>query len=102
MARTITWTESALRDVEQIAAYIECDSPQYATAFVARLFKTVEGIRLFPEAGAMLREYERNDLREVFIRSYRLIYRHTPDEVIVQAVIHGARDLPTTWRPSET
>lgn len=48
----------------------------------------------------MIDEYERDDLREVFVGNYRLIYRFTPDEVVVQAVIHGARDLRKTWQPS--
>ncbi|HEX6984402.1 MAG TPA: type II toxin-antitoxin system RelE/ParE family toxin [Planctomycetaceae bacterium] len=99
MARTIAWTGPALRDVDGIAAYIHRDSPQYAASFVARLFRAAEGIRFFPEAGALVPEYDRDDLREIFVGNYRLIYQVTDDEVIVHAVIHGARDLRRAWRP---
>lgn len=99
MARTVTWTESALRDVDAIAAYIHRDSPHYAATFTERLYRTPEGLTLFPEAGAIVPEYERNDLRETFVGNYRLIYRFTADEVVVLAVIHGARELRRAWRP---
>jgi plasmid stabilization system protein ParE len=99
MARTIRWSEEALRDVDDIAGYIARGSRQYASAFASRLFRAAEGVQLFPEAGAMVPEYERDDLREIFVGKYRLIYRVTADEVTMLAVIHGARDLRRAWRP---
>lgn len=99
MARAVTWSEEALRDVDEIAGYVARGSKTYASTFVRRLFRAAEGVTLFPEAGAMIPDYERHDLRETFVGSYRLIYRIEPDEVIVLAVVHGARDLQRAWRP---
>lgn len=36
-------------------------------------------------------------VRELFIRDYRLIYRVLDDKVVVLAFIHGARDLAALW-----
>jgi hypothetical protein len=39
-------------------------------------------------------EYEGSDeLREVFVHRWRLIYRTTEREVVIVAIIHGARLL---------
>jgi plasmid stabilization system protein ParE len=101
MARRVIWSPSALRDVDEVAAHIGRSSPKYAAAFVRRVFRTAEGVELFPEAGALVPEYERTDLREVFVGNYRLIYRFTEDEVFIQTFIHGARDLRRVWSPDQ-
>ena len=102
MARTITWTDSAIRDVEQIAAYISRDSPQYAASFVSRTLQAIDGAQLFPEAATRVGEYDRDDLREIYVGNYRLIYQFSPDEVIVLAMVHAARNLKMVWQPPNT
>ncbi len=42
----------------------------------------------------MVAEYAPEDIREIFEKPYRIIYRTLPDRVDVLAVIHGARRLP--------
>jgi hypothetical protein len=37
------------------------------------------------------------DIRELFIRSYRLIYQVTAEHVFILAFVHGARDLAALW-----
>jgi hypothetical protein len=37
------------------------------------------------------------DMRELFIRSYRLIYQVTAEHVFLLAFVHGARDLAALW-----
>ncbi|MEA1950673.1 MAG: type II toxin-antitoxin system RelE/ParE family toxin [Planctomycetota bacterium] len=53
-----------------------------------------EQIAAFPLSGHIVPEYEVDDIREVFERPYRLIYRVTSDRVDVLAVVHGAQMLP--------
>ena len=54
----------------------------------------------------MVPEIDALDIRELFIRNYRLIYQVTTDRVFILAFVHGARDLTTLWRrrtgPRET
>jgi plasmid stabilization system protein ParE len=49
------------------------------------------------ERGRVVPEAHASEIREVFIKSYRLIYKLTLDEVIVVAFVHGARDLRRIW-----
>ncbi len=45
------------------------------------------------DRGRQLRRLASLGLREVFVQSYRLVYRVTPDHVDVVAFVHGARDF---------
>ncbi|MEO1617382.1 MAG: type II toxin-antitoxin system RelE/ParE family toxin [Planctomycetota bacterium] len=48
----------------------------------------------FPSSGSVVPEYGREDIREVFSDSYRIIHQVLPGEVRVLAVIHGSMTLP--------
>jgi plasmid stabilization system protein ParE len=40
-----------------------------------------------------VRELDREDVREIIVGDYRMIYRLRPDEVEVDYIVHGARLL---------
>jgi len=44
-------------------------------------------------------EYGRQDLREVIVQNYRVVYLVRGNEVIVVRVVHGARDFRTVLGP---
>lgn len=46
----------------------------------------------FPYAGRVIPEISQANHREVFVSSYRIMYRIDGDILYVTAVIHGARD----------
>jgi plasmid stabilization system protein ParE len=69
-ARTIRWSANAMRDLDQIAAYIARDDPQAA--------------RIVPEI-------QRDDVREVFLRSYRIVYGVRDDHIFVFTVFGGGK-----------
>jgi len=89
----IRWSQAARADLRAIHTHIARDSRVYADRFVERIKAAIEGVREFPEAGAKVPEWDREDIREIFEGSYRVIYR-IRDCVDVIAVIHGARLLP--------
>lgn len=74
MAR-VAWTPQALDDLEAICRYIERDSPQMAKLLVQRAFALVERLEGFPRMGRMVPEVERDELRELILFGYRIIYR---------------------------
>jgi plasmid stabilization system protein ParE len=93
MAAALTWTDAAVAQLDDIAAYIAQDSPRHAARTVERIVAAAEGLARFPFQGRVVPEFERDDLREVFWRKYRVIYRTARDAVRIIAVIHGARRL---------
>ena len=81
MAFELVWSEEALEDIESIAIYIEKDSPIYAKAVVSKFFEKAEILRNFPELGRTVPEIDDAKIRELFIYSYRLIYKIDNDSI---------------------
>jgi toxin ParE1/3/4 len=106
VARTVRWTETATQDLEEAAEFIGRDSRFYAAALVRETRAAARSLRTFAERGRVVPEIDAPDMRELFIRSYRLIYQVTADRVFILAFVHGARDLTALWErrggPRET
>jgi toxin ParE1/3/4 len=94
----IRWTESARADLRAIHAFIARDSPVYARRAIDRLKKAVGRLRQFPRSGTQIQEFNRPELREILVGSYRVIYRLHNHSVEVLAVVHAARQLPSDAR----
>ncbi|HEY3414019.1 MAG TPA: type II toxin-antitoxin system RelE/ParE family toxin [Armatimonadota bacterium] len=101
MARRIEWTDVALGDVDEAAAFIARDSPRFAAALVSAVFFAVERLSLFPGSGRIVPEVELNDIREIVVQRYRLIYQVSPQRICILAFVHGARDLESIWPQRE-
>lgn len=93
MAIQLEWSDEALEDIESIATYIEKDSPIYAKSVVFKIFEKAEIIRDFTELGRIVPELNDSTIREIFVYSYRLIYKINSNRVLFVAVIHGKRLL---------
>ena len=91
MAREVAWAESALGDLESIAEYINRDSAHYASAFVQEVIDAALTLSEFAERGQQVPEFDDENIRELLIRSYRLVYRMESGRVLILGVIHGAR-----------
>jgi plasmid stabilization system protein ParE len=99
MDHTVIWSPRALDDVDDIAAFIAQDSEVYAASVVSKILKTARGLSVFPYRGRVVPEFDDDSIREVFVYSYRIIYRIDENEVTVASVIHGARLLELAMRP---
>ena len=47
----------------------------------------------FPNSGRKVPEFNDENVRELIVYSYRIIYRLMENEVVIAAVIHGKRIL---------
>ncbi|MDO9050319.1 MAG: type II toxin-antitoxin system RelE/ParE family toxin [Methylotenera sp.] len=95
MALTVVWSQTALDDVDAIAAYIFKDSPFYTKAVTEKLLKVAEGVVAFPQIGRVVPEINQTHIRERFVYSYRLIYEIKPTQIEVLTGVHGRRLLET-------
>lgn len=93
MAIQLEWSNEALEDIESIATYIEKDSPFYAKSVVSQFFEKAEIIKDFVELGRIVPELNDSTIREIFVYSYRLIYKIDSNTILFVAVIHGKRLL---------
>ena len=93
MAIKLEWSQEALEDIESIATYIEKDSPTYAKSVVSKFFEKAEILKDFTELGRVVPELNNAYIREIFVYSYRLIYKINDDTILFIAVVHGKRLL---------
>lgn len=92
MEYEVVVARSALRDLEQIRAYIARDNPPVAEAFILKLLDEAESLRTFPERGGFIAR--RPGARFVMVHPYLIVYRvaENPHTVKVLRFWHGARE----------
>ena len=90
---TIRWTDQAVADLAAIRAFIEQDSPHYASVVVARLIRAVDQLRDFPQSGRVVPEFKDPQIHDIILKSYRIVYRVKSAEKVVEIsrFWHGAQ-----------
>jgi len=91
MAHRLTWTIDAVDDLQAIAEFLERDAPLYASAVVDKILATTRKLLDHPLAGRIVPEFDRSDIRERFVFSYRMVYHVKNDHIVVLNIIHGSR-----------
>ncbi|TWU31620.1 Plasmid stabilization system protein [Novipirellula aureliae] len=89
----IRWTERASADALGIFDYIADQSLSYAESVYERVLNRPTQLTVHPQSGSVVPEFGRDDIRELYVYSFRLIYRIAEDEIRVLTVIHGSRKL---------
>jgi toxin ParE1/3/4 len=89
----IVWSPHSILDLEGIRKYIANDSPRYADLMIRRIVAAVERLTEFPESGRIVPERNQPDIREVVVRSYRVVYRLRPGVAEIVTVFRGSREL---------
>ena len=89
----VYWTDTARGHLDGIYHYIAQNSPEYALQTVDRLTRRSEQIALFPMSRRVVPEFEKEQIREVIEKPYRVIYHLRPDRIDILAVLHGAQDI---------
>ena len=95
MARLI-WSPAFVDELEKICDHIGRDSPQYASILCQKVFEVVESLPAHSRMSTIVAEYQREDIREVYLYRYRIIFRLRSDAIELVTIIHGSRLLPPT------
>ena len=93
MAREIIWTDPAWDDVENAADYIAQDSTFYAAAFVQEIKEAAASLANFAERGQIVPEFGDESIRELLVRSFRLVYKVAEKQVLILTLVHGAQRI---------
>ncbi len=89
----LRWTVRARQDLLTIGGYIARDNPQAARRWVEHLRTRARRAAENPLAGRVVPELRRDDIREVFLETYRIVYRVREDAIDVLTVFEGHRLL---------
>ena len=84
-------------DLEEIGDYIARDNPARAVSFVEELREACKRLPESPESHPTRSEFGAG-LRVAIYRRYMIFFRVLPNEVRVERILHGARDLPRTLK----
>mgnify|MGYP001616990506 CR=1 FL=1 len=90
----LIWTDPAIDDLDEIAAWIALERPRAAEKLVTRVFARVERLTLFPESGRRVPELPRETIyREVVVPPCRVFYRMEGRSVLIVHVRRSEREL---------
>ncbi|MFL5415671.1 MAG: type II toxin-antitoxin system RelE/ParE family toxin [Myxococcales bacterium] len=90
----VRWAPQAVEDLQSIRSYIARDSIEYADLIVDQIVEAVERVETHPRSGRMVPELGLSSIREVIVRSYRIVYLLEGDDAFILTVFHGARPFP--------
>ena len=91
----VRWSRRAVRDLVEIGDFIAADSSVAARRWVERIRERAARAASAPRSGRIVPELGRDDVREVLLKSYRIVYRVAPREIAVVTVFEGHRQLPS-------
>ncbi len=96
MGYQVALSPKARRDLRDIVRYISADSPERAVAFGQFLLTHAKKVGEFPQMGRMVPELGEPTIREIVVRSYRVIYRVDDGDCRIEIARfwHGARGTP--------
>ena len=96
MAYKLIWSPASRDDLRDIVTFISRDSRQRAETFGYRLITETDKLHNFSEIGRVVPEYRDPAIREIIVRSYRIVYRVDHDRKLVEIVRvwHAARGTP--------
>jgi len=89
----VVWTERARDDLVDIFRFIARDNRNAAQRWIARLVEQAELAAATPLGGRVVPELGRADVRDVLLRTYRIIYRVAGNDIRILTVFEGHRRL---------
>ena len=88
---SVRWSRRALRDLTEIADYVARDDTLAARQWIERIRARAKGSSEAPKLGRRVPEIERDDVRETYLRTYRIVYRVESRGIVVLTVFEGHR-----------
>ena len=87
----VVWSPLADRQVDEAVEYIAHDDPIAALKWLKHLLERVKALARIPGSGRIVPEIQREDIREIIVSPYRVMYRRRDDRVEIVAIRHEAR-----------
>ena len=89
----VIWTQPAKADLRSIHDFIAHDSRHYAKKVVQDIREKTDILEQLPKRGTKIPELNDDQVRELSLYSYRIIYEIKEQGIFVLAVVHKRRDL---------
>ncbi|HTJ29960.1 MAG TPA: type II toxin-antitoxin system RelE/ParE family toxin [Acidobacteriaceae bacterium] len=101
--RKVRITLAAWRDIEEIVDWIaDHDALEKARHVLERILNAAEKIAQRPHGGTRPKELPADlggEIRQVYFKPYRIVYRVSDEEIVIHLVVDGRRSLQSLlWR----
>jgi len=92
----VVLSSSSRKDLQDIVRYISLDDPSKALQFGRFLIHHTKSLAQFPDRGRVVPELGDERIREIIIRSYRVIYRVNNERESIEVIRfwHAGRGRP--------
>jgi len=91
--RRVVWALGARDALTEALEFIGEDSPDGARRVLRAALDSAASLGSFSKHGRKVPECDDPNIREIFVYSYRMMYRVEADSVTIIAFLHGARDF---------
>jgi len=85
----IIWSNESLKKLIEIELFISKDSPQRASQFIDKIIARCEKIKNYPYKGRVVPEFSINEIREVFEKTYRIVYKISETQIEILTIFEG-------------
>ncbi len=89
----INWSPLSLERISEIADLISQDKTGAALNWIDSIFEAMTKVKEFPKMGRVVPEVEQENIREIFVGNYRIIYQLEEKQISVLTVRHGKQLL---------
>ena len=89
----VIWTLPAKNDLRQIYNSIAYDSKIYAKRVTQNIAAKPDVLKELPLIGKTVPELNDEQIREIAVYTYRIIYEVKSGDVFILAIVHKRRDL---------
>jgi plasmid stabilization system protein ParE len=89
----VIWSRESFKQLIEIEEFISRDSSERASKFVDRIIDRGERIKDYPFKGRIVPEFTMNEIREVFEKSYRIVYKISENQIEILTVFEGHQIL---------
>jgi plasmid stabilization system protein ParE len=85
----IVWSSTAKNQLFEIADVIAADKPRAAEKWMQTVLKKLENASKMPLAFRKVPELDAENIREVIVGAYRVVFRLSSNRIEVLSVFHG-------------
>ncbi len=89
----VGWSQRARADLGAIFTHIAADNRGAAERWIGRILEHADLAAEAPLLGRVVPELGQADIRETYVRSYRIVYRTDGQDLWVLTVFEGSRQL---------
>ena len=83
----------AYAQLDEAMAWIARDRPAVALEWLELVLGEAEHLAVFPDSGRVVPESSRDEIRELIVSPYRVVYRRDADAVVVTMVLHERQHI---------